>query len=373
RSQPRFTVDRADRCPDASAGCVLYLTNRSACCPLPMSLMTMIPVESLPPGLQIATLSGPMIIGFLVNACLFGTLTVQLYLYYEAFPQDRLFNKCLAYSIYILEFVQTVLVMHDAFATFGPGFGDVQAITDIHFEWFSIPVLSGLVAFVGQTFYAYHIYTFTTRRAFPVLIVAISLTSSIAGFVVGAFGFEAGSLTLLNNRRTYIFTGVWCGGAALSDTLIATCMTYYLLQSDTGFRRTHALISKLIRLTIETGSVTALVAITTLVLFFALPGTMFEGCFALLIPKVYANMIFVVLNSRLRIVGGRATYTSSADMVSFPSIVWRDEVASDGRSHPTIGRPVVSITREAFSDRNFTDDRLEMKTVGESRSNVDCV
>ncbi|KAF9020211.1 hypothetical protein BDZ89DRAFT_1020304 [Hymenopellis radicata] len=337
-----------------------------------MSLKTMIPVESLPPGLQIATLSGPMIIGFLMNACLFGTLTVQLYLYYEAFPEDRLFNKCLAYGIYIMEFVQTVLIMHDAFAMFGSGFGDVQAITDIHFEWFSIPTLSGLVAFVGQTFYAYRIYTFTKRRAFPVVILAISLTSSIAGFVAGAFTFEAGNLTRVNNRRLTTAVGVWCGGAALSDTLIATCMTYYLLQSDTGFRHTHALISKLIRLTIETGSVTALVNITALVLFFALPGTMFQAGTALLIPKLYANMIFVVLNSRLRIVGGRATYTSSADMVSFPSIVWRDEVASDGRRHPTIGRPVVSITREAFSDRN-TDDRVEMKTVGESRSNVDCV
>ncbi|KAF9008666.1 hypothetical protein BDZ89DRAFT_904504, partial [Hymenopellis radicata] len=249
------------------------------------------------------------IIGFLVNACLFGTLTVQLCtdLYYEAFPKDRLFNKCLAYGIYIMEFVQTVLVMHDAFETFGPGFSDVQAITDIHFEWFSIPVLSGLVAFVGQTFYAYRIYTFTKRGVFPVLIVAISLTSSIAGHL-----YLRRSTHLPRNLciSANLFTKIWCGGAALSDTLIATCMTYCsLLQSDTGFRHTHALISKLIHLTIETGTVTALVAIATLILFFALPGTMFEAGIALLIPKLYANMIFVVLN--LRIVGGRKTYTSS--------------------------------------------------------------
>lgn len=65
-------------------------------------------------------------------------------LYYEAFPADRLSYKCLVYGVYVFEFVQTILVTHDAFATFGFGFGDIEAVTNMHFNWFTIPIMSGL-------------------------------------------------------------------------------------------------------------------------------------------------------------------------------------------------------------------------------------
>ncbi|KAK0495093.1 hypothetical protein EDD18DRAFT_1030588, partial [Armillaria luteobubalina] len=62
-------------------------------------------------------------------------------LYYLAFPNDRQLIKYLVYGIYIVEFVQTMLITHDSFAMFGYGFGDIDTLTDIHFNWFTVPVL----------------------------------------------------------------------------------------------------------------------------------------------------------------------------------------------------------------------------------------
>ncbi len=55
-------------------------------------------------------------------------------LYYLAFPKDRNFTKCLVYAIYIVEFVQTMLFTHDAFAMFGYGFGDIEALIRMNFN-----------------------------------------------------------------------------------------------------------------------------------------------------------------------------------------------------------------------------------------------
>ncbi|KAF8899687.1 hypothetical protein CPB85DRAFT_187537 [Mucidula mucida] len=198
---------------------------------------------------------------------------MQCYLYYEAFPNDRLWTKCLVYGTYTLELTQTILIMHDAFVIFGTGFGDLEALIDAHFLWFSVPVISGIVAFIGQPFYAYRIYVLSKARTIPVMIVIIALASSIAAFVLASFVLQAGNLALLNNRRTSEAVGVWCGAAATADILIAICMTHYLLQKDTGFRHTQVLLSKLIRLTVETGTVTAAAALTGLILFFVFPGT----------------------------------------------------------------------------------------------------
>ncbi|PBK58808.1 hypothetical protein ARMSODRAFT_1027931 [Armillaria solidipes] len=269
----------------------------------------------VPPGYPIVRLSGPVIVAVLLHWGLFGTLSVQLYLYYLAFPKDRQFTKYLVYGLYVIEFAQTVLVSHDAFAGFGYGFGDIEALTDIHNNWLTVPIMSSVAAGVGQGFYAYRIFILSKSRVIPILVICVSLISSVAAIVTGIYSFEAGNITKLNNRKTSIAVGIWCGTAALCDIVIAICMTYYLTRRNTGFRQTRILITKLIRLTIETGSVTAVVALLSLILFLAFPQKTFYGTPALIMPKLYANTVYMVLNSRIRILGGRDTYTSTTDMI----------------------------------------------------------
>ena len=62
-------------------------------------------------------------------------------MYYLAFSNNRKFVKYLVYGIYILEFAQTILVAHDAFAVFGYGFGDLEALEGAHFNWFTVPIV----------------------------------------------------------------------------------------------------------------------------------------------------------------------------------------------------------------------------------------
>jgi hypothetical protein len=40
--------------------------------------------------------------------------------------------------------VQTILITHDAFATFGYGFGDLSALANLRLYWLTIPVMGGL-------------------------------------------------------------------------------------------------------------------------------------------------------------------------------------------------------------------------------------
>ncbi|KAJ7705706.1 hypothetical protein B0H16DRAFT_1635820 [Mycena metata] len=214
------------------------------------------PGPALPPDFHLAELSGPVLVGYLLHWGLFGTLTIQIYLYYEAFPKDRVWQKCLVYGVYTVELVQTILISHDAFANFGYGFGDISALTNMHFDWLTVPIMSGLASFVGQSFYAHRVHIISRSWAVPTLILAVSLTSTIGGFVAGAFSFIGGDITRLNNRRTSVAVGIWCGASAFCDIIIASCMTYYLTRHESGFRQTRALISKLIRLTIETGAIT---------------------------------------------------------------------------------------------------------------------
>ncbi|PBK82341.1 hypothetical protein ARMGADRAFT_1090395 [Armillaria gallica] len=175
----------------------------------------------------IAELSGPIIVGALLNWGLFGTLSVQLYLYYLAFPNDRRFIKYLVYGIYVIEFVQTILISRDVFATFGYGFGNMVTLAENHLYWFTVPIMSTVAAGVGQVFYAYRIFVLSKSRIIPIFIICISLIYSVASIFTGIYGFQAGVIDKLNTRKMDIAVGISCVASALCDILIAICMTYY--------------------------------------------------------------------------------------------------------------------------------------------------
>lgn len=104
--------------------------------------------------------------GYLFNVALYGCLSVQackrgfessetcyslviclcslVDLYYLSFPKDPRVAKCLVSWLYVLETVQTIVVFHDAFVTYGRDFGNIGALNDINLGWFNVPILSSL-------------------------------------------------------------------------------------------------------------------------------------------------------------------------------------------------------------------------------------
>ncbi|KIL57222.1 hypothetical protein M378DRAFT_88183 [Amanita muscaria Koide BX008] len=48
------------------------------------------------------------VVANLFNWLLYGVLTVQLYLYYLAFPNDRAWTKAAVYTVYVLETIQVI-------------------------------------------------------------------------------------------------------------------------------------------------------------------------------------------------------------------------------------------------------------------------
>ncbi|KAK0483068.1 hypothetical protein EDD18DRAFT_1432427 [Armillaria luteobubalina] len=313
----------------------------------------MLPV---PAGYHTERLFGPQIVGYLLNWGLFGALSVQLYLYYLAFPKDRRFVKSLVYGIYITELVQTILIAHDAFAVFGYGFGNLEVLVEIHFNWFVVPIMTAIVAFLGQCFYAYRIFILSRSRIIPTFIICVSLTSTVASITAGVYAFEAVDMTALHDRKTSIAVGITGIGYALCDLIIALCMTHYLTRSSTSFRCTQILVTKIIRLTIETGSVTGIAALLTIILFFAFTHQAFYMTLSLVNSKLYANSTYMVLNSRIRIMGGRDTYTSSTDM-EITTNMMRDITS---RSAQDVQRtPLVAITAEVFT----SDDEMGRMSV----------
>ncbi len=75
-----------------------------------------------------------------------------------------------------------------------------------------------------------------------------------------------------------------------------------------------------------------------------------------IMPKLYANDVYMVLNSRFKIIGGRDTYKSSTNISIMTTMIRNITYQSTDETHPTDRTqgqvPVVLISSEVFNNNH---------------------
>ncbi|KAF9467683.1 hypothetical protein BDZ94DRAFT_1248777 [Collybia nuda] len=157
-----------------------------------------------------------------------GVLCVQIYTYYIGFPNDKIFFKILIYVVFALETVQTAITTRDAYVIFVDSPRSVGSLGSVRTIWFSFPVIGGLVAFIGQMFFAYRIKILSMSWIPTAIVTLFAVCAMVAAISTGAEAFIAGELSGLHISENYITCGIWNGSSAVCDILITAYMFYYL-------------------------------------------------------------------------------------------------------------------------------------------------
>jgi hypothetical protein len=268
-------------------------------------------MSALPPAIGNAAASHAL--GYMINTLFYGTLILQTYIYYVAFPNDKKGIKALVYSLFALETLQTAFMMHDGMVALGFGFGNPEALIKVHLAWFSVPILSSFVSCIVQSFFAWRIYVLSNSIPAAALVVAAALLQFGAGIVQGVKSYQIDDFT----RLPVLPLKIWLITAAATDVVIAIFMAYNLSKKQTGFKKTDVLLTRLIRMTIETGTATAVMAIITAGLFLALPTLNYFVAPSYVLGKLYVNNLMMIFNSRMHIVGSRNGSPTEVSQLSY--------------------------------------------------------
>ncbi|KAF9564066.1 hypothetical protein CPC08DRAFT_748638 [Agrocybe pediades] len=271
-------------------------------------------IPQIPPNID--AIAGPLLIGHLLNWCLFGALTVQVCMYYLSFPHDRPFSKYFVMTVYLWEAAQTFMLTDSAFDAFARGYGNLNHLDKIGTIWFTVPIMSGVVAFAGQSFYAYRIHILSQSKIIAALILLLATVQLAGSIACGTQSKKAKRHSQFLGRDAYITTGIWTGGSAVCDLIIAICMTFSLSRRSTGMRRTSVLLKRIILLTIETGTVTAVIAILTFILSILPNRPNYYLAPVGILGKLYANSIMAVFNGRIKTGDDTIHHSSTGDHAS---------------------------------------------------------
>ncbi|KAJ6584321.1 hypothetical protein B0H19DRAFT_1367972 [Mycena capillaripes] len=216
-------------------------------------------------------ITGPTLLGILLNWGLMGVLAVQLYLFCEN-SKDRTAIKALVYGLALLDILQTVMVTADAFHWFVYGFGNPIQLDEPFLNSWDVPVIDSVISLIVQAFYCWRIYFLRKRVIIPVLILIVSLAQFAAGIMTGIRGHQIGHLSL--SREYIVVETIWLAGGAVADLAIAGMLSWTLLSGRNDSRPAYnSMLSRLIRLIVETNALTAGVAVVAIGLFWGFPGT----------------------------------------------------------------------------------------------------
>ncbi|KAJ3998857.1 hypothetical protein F5050DRAFT_1127215 [Lentinula boryana] len=266
-----------------------------------------------PPPTDVSTndiiwLAGPRLIGILFNWSLLGVLTTQVYIYYLNFPKDPRWNKVLVCTVYLLDWAQTCSATYDVFHWFVYGWGSIDALYDLWSTFLNVPILSSIIAAIVQIYFGWRIWKLTHSRIIFSLIGMLALLQLGGGIAVGIFVWRDSS-EVARSDGLVSSVGVRLAGSAFADTVIAISMTYFLVRSKSQIvGHMNNVVTRLIRLTIETGTVTAIAAIVDLIFFLKATNGLHQVS-GVILCKLYSNSLLVLFNNRMIIASSKNNQT----------------------------------------------------------------
>jgi len=287
-----------------------------------------------PIALDLSASYGALIIAAYISCALWGINVMQTYIYYWNYPDDSWPLKALVAFLLIIDTVHKILITKVPWFTLVQNWGRVSAILASPQEALHEAWVGSIIVIVVQLYFLRRIATFasTTRHAHSwwlwiIFIVLVGLAISQVPLTVAYCVFS------INRKNIFIPLNLRIKragliAAAVVDFVIAVAMLFLLKDTDAADRRlfrskrTSRTIRRLTVIIVNTGLVTAVVAIISLILDETASGTDFWTAIAQY-PQcsIYLSVFLANLNARhyIRGEGDNTVTVSNIEAIRFAS------------------------------------------------------
>ncbi|KAG9098069.1 hypothetical protein FS749_004743 [Ceratobasidium sp. UAMH 11750] len=212
------------------------------------------------------------------------------------FPTDTVFNRVTVAVLAVLTVLQGTMDYINLYRNAVKYYGVFDKFDDQDWSLFWEIGVTAMLGTVAQVFFLERCYS-ATKNKIVAAVVSAGIIASLAFGITSSIEFQGiRRLSLVPNIPIPIVG--WLTATAVLDVAISAILIYTLLRVKTPFRKTEAVITKIIRVTMETSTVTASIAVINLVLYLALPGEAYHLLPQLIMGKMYAISVMVTLSSR---------------------------------------------------------------------------
>ncbi|KAI0337919.1 hypothetical protein BDW22DRAFT_832759 [Trametopsis cervina] len=229
---------------------------------------------------------GPIFMGMVFNVLLYGIMITQTYLYFTVYKRDKRWMKIFIGFLFLCDTLNTGFDIALVWNPLVQKYGDLTALQISDYlssivHRLSDPIMTAIIAIMTQMFFAWRVKVLTSNWYLVTAIAFCSIAQWCGGIGTAIAVHMVPEFAEFIKFQAIVI--VWLAFSALADTLITLSLVWHLRKHKTGFTGSDDAIDRIIRLTVQTGMVTSLCAITDLILF---------------VSVLYTNSLMSSLNSR---------------------------------------------------------------------------
>ncbi|KAF8159187.1 hypothetical protein B0H34DRAFT_393420 [Crassisporium funariophilum] len=306
---------------------------------------------------------GAAFVGLVVAATLHGVSCVQAW-YYFTHQNDTWGIKGLVGAVMVFDTIHQALITHTVYTYTITNWGNPAELERLVWSMLVEVLFNGFTAFLVQSFLAMRVWRLSNRK--------IALTGAVVLLVVGEFGcviaFTAVSLhldTFVELESLKYLSILINALAATGDVLIAGSLCTLLHLSRTGFHRSDTMINKLILFAVNTGFLTSLCAVASLISIVVAGETFLYIAFFFCIGRLYTNSLLATLNARKMIRGSTDGFNSTSDNLSL-SVRELPKNGQISSRRPTNISIKIDTTKEFATDSDQENDLENSETTRSS-------
>ncbi|KAJ7624774.1 hypothetical protein FB45DRAFT_924192 [Roridomyces roridus] len=245
---------------------------------------------------DVELLFGPLLIGVLLNTTLYGVMLVQMLMYFTRYRRDRKWFRLLALYLLIAETANTIFDIGLIYEPLIVRYATAKALEISPLMLRPDAALTVAISTPVQFFVAWRVKALTQSNVLPALICILSIASLVGGMSVTVNVSLQPEYADFPNFNPYVIT--WLSTTAACDVLLSTALIHSLYTRKSGVTPTDRQVDRIIRMTVQTGSITAIAALLDLFSFLFKPKTTLNFVWDFPLSKLYTNALLSTLNAR---------------------------------------------------------------------------
>ncbi|KAH9933255.1 uncharacterized protein BXZ73DRAFT_101215 [Epithele typhae] len=245
---------------------------------------------------------GATLVAIVVEATLYGITLLQTFFYFRKYHSDHWFTKSLVIILTFLDTLHLVLALHTVYWYLVTNFGNSDNLNN---SVWSLNVQTDCQTFITvivECFFARRLWLMGKNWLLVTTIVVMALLQIIAVIIFTIESFRLVQFAKFTTLTWEICLGL--GASVVGDVIIAASMCYYLYRRRTGLGKTDSVVTMLMVYSVNSGVLTSIVALLSLILFLAMPTNLVWISVFFLLGKCYVNAFLGLLNSREQLRSG---------------------------------------------------------------------
>jgi len=241
---------------------------------------------------------GTVLLETFVSTVLFGLTCHQVFRYFRMFPRDPSQLKKMVSILILLCLSNTIFSMHASYYYLVTKRSQAGYLGNTVWSLKLVMLISDLIAFVTRLFFIHRLFVVTRANLWLSTPVTVFTLTRI-GFNIATFSISFLAInSVKSSRAVEAINKLSSGFAALSDTCISGCLSYYLWRTNNGTMEKNKLIDKVILYVVNAGVLSSAVSTAAFICTMSMSTRFASIGLVQLGGAMYANSFMTVVNSR---------------------------------------------------------------------------